>query len=136
MRWQNAIDFCALAAALYLLLRWGREARALRLALAIVALRLSAFVAGQIDLPLTSALLNVAAIVALLALLLIFQPELRRALMRFDVTGRVKSNPRESATAAVSGAAWRLGQARCGALMVIERENAIAELVSPGVELH
>jgi len=136
MRWQTAIDFCALAAALYLLLRWGREARALRVALAIVGLRLAAFLAGQIDLPLTSALLNVAAIVALLALLLIFQPELRRALMRFDIAGRVKPNGRESATAAVSAAAWRLGEARCGALIVIERENAIAELVSPGVELN
>jgi uncharacterized protein (TIGR00159 family) len=134
--WQNAIDFCALVGALYLLLRWSRDARALRLALAIVGIRLGAFAAGQLDLPVTSSLLDIAAIVGLIALVLIFQPELRRALMRFDIAGRVKSSARESVWIAVSRAAWRLADARCGALIVIERENAIGELVSPGVPLH
>jgi diadenylate cyclase len=134
--WRSAIDFCALAVAFYLLLRWSRGARALRLGIAIVGLRVSAFLATQLDLPITSSLLEAASIVALLALILIFQPELRRALMRLDIAGRARSSAVGSAAAAVSAAAWTLARSRCGALMVMERQDAIAELVSPGVTLN
>ena len=134
--WGNAIDFCVLASALYLLLRWSREARALRLALAIVGLRVSAFMAGQLNLPITSTLLEGATIVAILALVLIFQPELRRALMRLDLAGRLRSTGSDSVTSAVSRAAWRMAVAHCGALIVFERHDAIAELVSSGVVLN
>ena len=134
--WRNGIDFCALATALYLLLRWSREARALRLGIAIVGLRVSAFVASQLDLPITSSLVDVATIVAVLALVLIFQPELRRALMRLDIAGRARSGAGGSAAEAVTAAAWTLARARCGALIVIERQDTVAELVSSGVMLN
>src|SRR5262245_13919751 len=134
--WRSVIDFVALATALYLLLRWSREARALRLAIAIVGLRVCAFVASQINLPITSSLLEGATIVALLALVLIFQPELRRALMRFDIAGRLPSTVGKTTAAAISAAAFRMGAARCGALIVVERQDAIAELVSTGVALN
>jgi len=39
LRWQSAVDFTVLAAALYVLLVWGREARALRTFLGVLALR-------------------------------------------------------------------------------------------------
>jgi diadenylate cyclase len=134
--WRTGIDFGALAIAFYLLLRWSRGARALRLGLAIVGLRVTAFLTSQLDLPITSSLLEGASIVALLALVMIFQPELRRALMRLDIAGRARSSATGSAAAAVTTAAWTLGSARCGALMVMERQDAIAELVSPGVTLN
>ena len=134
--WRNAIDFGSLAIAFYLLLRWSRGARALRLGIAIVGLRVTAFLTSQLDLPITSSLLEAASTVALLALVLIFQPELRRALMRLDIAGRARSSATGSAAAAVTTAAWTLGRARCGALIVMERQDAIAELVSPGVTLN
>ncbi len=134
--WRSAIDFCVLTSALYLLLRWSREARALRLALTIVGLRVSAFMAGELNLPITSTLLEGATIVAVLALVLIFQPELRRALMRLDLAGRMRSTGGDSATSAVSRAAWRMAAAHCGALIVLERRDAVTELVSPGVTLN
>ena len=133
--WRNIVDFGALAVAFYLLLRWSRGARALRLGVAIVGLRVTAFLASQLDLPITSSLLEAASIVAVLALVLIFQPELRRALMRLDVAGRVRSSLTDSAATAVTAAAWTLSRARCGALIVMERQDAIAELVSAGVTL-
>ncbi len=134
--WRSAIDFCVLTSALYLLLRWSHEARALRLALAIVGLRVLAFMAGQLNLPITSTLLEGATIVAVLALVLIFQPELRRALMRLDLAGRMRSAGSDSVTSAVSRAAWRMAAAHCGALIVLERHDAITELVSSGVVLN
>ena len=134
--WQSAIDFGALAVALYLLLRWSREARALRLAVAIVALRVGALLAGQFDLPITSWLLDFATVVVLLALVLIFQPELRRALMRLDIAGRTRPGAARPTVAAVGAAAWALARVRCGALIVIERRDAVSELVTPGVPLN
>src|SRR5579872_4467359 len=136
IHWQSVVDFIVLAIALYLLLRWSRQARALRLALSILALRISALVARQFDLVITSWVFDAATIIAFLALLVVFQPELRRALMRFDITGRVAHQAKSSALSAIGTAAWSLAQTRCGALIVIGRKDTIAELVTSGVQLN
>jgi diadenylate cyclase len=133
--WQSVIDFIVLASALYLLLRWSRQARALRLALAILGLRVGALLARQLDLVITSWVLDAATVIALLSLIVVFQPELRRALMRFDISGRGTQTPHGSTLFAVGAAAWSLAQARCGALIVIARKDSLAELVSGGVTL-
>lgn len=36
VRWQSVVDFLVLASAIYLLLRWGKEVRALRIVLGIL----------------------------------------------------------------------------------------------------
>jgi hypothetical protein len=54
IRWQSAADVFVLAVAIYLLLRWSREARALRLALTILALRVAALLTRQLNLNLAS----------------------------------------------------------------------------------
>jgi diadenylate cyclase len=133
IRWQSAVDFLVLVVALYLLLRWSRQARALRLALSILALRVGTLLAQQLDLLLTSWVLDAATIVALLALVIVFQPELRSALTRFDFTGHVARQGPGTAISALGAAAWSLAQARCGALIVIVRKDSLAELVTPGV---
>jgi uncharacterized protein (TIGR00159 family) len=133
--WQSVVDFIVLAWALYLLLRWSRQARALRLALAILGLRVGALLARQLDLVITAWVLDAATIIALLSLVVVFQPELRRALMRFDITGRAGRTANASALSAVSGAAWSLAKERCGALMVLARKDSLAELVTGGVSL-
>ena len=50
VRWQNVVDFVVLVVAIYLLLRWGKEARAFRVSLAIVGLKAAALLARQLDL--------------------------------------------------------------------------------------
>lgn len=134
--WQSAVDFLVLAVALYFLLRWSRQTRALRLALSILALRVAALVATQLDLLITSWVLDAATIITLLALLVVFQPELRRALMRFDISGRPRHRERVSAIGAISTAAWSLARARCGALIVLARKDSLAELMTSGIELN
>jgi diadenylate cyclase len=136
LHWQGIVDLLVLAVAIYLLLRWSREARALRLALSILALRVGSLLARQLDLVITSWVLDAATVVAVLALVVLFQPELRRALMRLDITGRAARPGQATALSAVSAAAWSLGQIRCGALIVIARKDSLAELVTPGVALN
>src|SRR5215470_12076516 len=112
VRWQSAADFVVLALAVYLLLRWSREARALRLALSILALRVAALVASQLDLLITSWVLDAATFVALMILVIAFQPELRRAVMRMDFFGRSSPERRLSIWTAVASAAGALAEAR------------------------
>jgi uncharacterized protein (TIGR00159 family) len=133
IRWQSAVDFFVLAFAIYLLLRWSREARALRVALGILAFRVGSLLARQLGLPITGWVLDGATIVALLSLVVVFQPELRRALMRLDFGGRAGHREEASVVPAVAAAAWSLARQRCGALIVIVQRDAIAELVTTGV---
>jgi uncharacterized protein (TIGR00159 family) len=133
VRWQSAVDFIVLAVAIFLLLRWSREARALRLALTIVALRVGALFTRQLNLLITSSVLDAATIVALLVLVVGFQPELRRAIMRLDLFGRVARAGELPVLAAVAAAASSLARARCGALIVLVQSDAIGELITGGV---
>jgi diadenylate cyclase len=132
---QSTVDFCVLAVAIYLLLRWSREARALRLTLTILAFRVGALLARQLDLLITSWVLDASTIVGLLALVVVFQPELRRALMRLDVTRRRRPRRHVRVVSVVSEAAWSLAGLRCGALIVIARKDSLSELVTTGVVL-
>ena len=136
IHWQSGVDFLVLAVALYLLLQWSRQARAFRLALSILALRVGALLARQLDLLITSWVLDAATVIAGLALLIVFQPELRRALMRLDIRGRVRRDGKESALSAVGTAAWSLAAARCGALIVLTRKDSLLELTTPGITLN
>src|SRR5262245_29215929 len=135
IHWQSAADVLVLATAIYLLLRWSREARALRLALSILALRIAALVASQLDLLITSWVLDAATIVALMILVIAFQPELRRAVMRMDLFGRGAPGQRLSIWTAVASAAGALADTKCGALIVIVQEDSVSELVAGGVML-
>src|SRR5215470_5443533 len=135
IRWQSAADFVVLAIAMYLTLRWSRQARALRLALSILALRVAALLTRQLNLLITSWVLDAATVVALLILVIAFQPELRRAVMRIDFFGRTPPQRQLPVWAAVASAAASLAAAKCGALIVIVQDDSIAELVSGGVTL-
>ena len=93
LRWQSAVDFTVLAVALYVLLVWGREARALRTFLGVLGLRVGDFAARQADLPVTAWVLDTASLVAVVLLLVVFQLEIRRVLARFDVLDRLLRRP-------------------------------------------
>jgi len=138
VRWQSAVDFVVLTAALYTLLRWAQQARALRVALVVVGLHAGALVARHFDLVLTSWVLDGAAILAIVMLLLVFQAELRRFFMRLDslLYWRSHSASRLDETyQSIAQAAFQMAGASVGALIVIVRQNAIAELVSGGIIL-
>src|SRR5262245_21465497 len=135
IHWQSAADVLVLAVAIYLLLRWSREARALRLALSILALRVASLITRQFNLLITTWVLDAATIVALMVLVIAFQPELRRALMRLDLLGRASSQRQLPVWAAVASAAGTLAEAKCCALIVVVQEDAVAELITGGIAL-
>lgn len=75
--------------------------------------------------------------VAAIALIVIFQPELRRGLTRLGETPFLsrKIAPATETVDAVSRAAAMLSKARFGAIMVIERNTPLRELVEGGTTL-
>ena len=80
LRWQSAVDFLGPHDRVLCLLRWAHSTRALRIGLGVVGIHALALLARHFDLVITSWVLDVAAILAVVLLLLIFQPELRRRL--------------------------------------------------------
>lgn len=86
-------------------------------------------------------LINKALPALLVAIPIIFQPELRRALDRVGSTGKILAAPRqitkiEQAIQAVSEAAIPMSQVRQGALIVFERTTGLEEYVETGVRLN
>ncbi len=138
VRWQSVVDFVVLTAALYVLLRWAQQARALRVALVVLGLHAGALVARHLDLVITSWVLDGAAILAIVLLLLVFQAELRRFFMRLDgvLSWRWHGAARLTETyQSLSLAAFHLAGASVGALVVVERTNSVGELVGNGLAL-
>src|ERR1022692_3125508 len=138
VRWQSVVDFVVLTAALYILLRWAQQARALRVALVVLGLHAGALVSRHFDMVLTSWVLDGAAILAIVVLLLVFQAELRRFFMRLDsvLNWRVQAGSSLTETyQSVAHAAFRLAGESLGSLIVVVWRNAVTELVSGGITL-
>ncbi|MGP8247703.1 MAG: diadenylate cyclase [Bryobacteraceae bacterium] len=115
-----------------------RSARALRIALGVVGIHALALLARHLDLVITSWVLDYAAILAVILLLLIFQPELRAAFMRLDSALRYWPRPQSvlsNSNRAIAEATFDLARDRLGALLVIARRDAISELLDGGVRL-
>lgn len=138
-RWQDFVDFGVLAGALYFLISWARQARALRIVFGIVILHAAAIFARRFDLSITSWVLEGAAFVAVAMLVLVFQPELRRALTRLDSRVRFWNRSRAvqaQVDGALAGGAFRLAAGRTGALIVVAGRDAFDELVDAGTSLN
>jgi uncharacterized protein (TIGR00159 family) len=97
-----------------------------------------ALLARRLDLVVTSWVLDAAAILAILVLLLIFQPEHRRAFMRLDSALKRWSRPAvvgHQTAHAIANAAFALARCHLGALLVITRRDSIGELIEGGVAI-
>ena len=137
------VDIGITALLIYWLFSLIRGTRAVRLVIGVSVLVVVYALAVAFDLRLLTQILQTGAVVGLFALVVIFQPELRRALERI---GRVGSfgwllTPAETRTVAhVSGevarAAAELSAAGQGALMVLERETGLEDVVETGVMIH
>ncbi|MGZ6314934.1 MAG: diadenylate cyclase, partial [Candidatus Limnocylindrales bacterium] len=137
------VDIAITALLIYWLFSLIRGTRAVRLVIGVCFLFLVYGAARTFQLKLLTVILQTGAYVGLFALVVVFQPELRRAL---DRIGRLGSlgwliSPAEQSTAAhvageVASAAERLSREGHGALIVIERETGLQEIAENGVMLH
>jgi diadenylate cyclase len=137
------VDIGITALLIYWLFKLIRGTRAVRLVIGVSVLVLVYGLAVAFDLRLLTQILQAGAVVGLFALVVIFQPELRRALERI---GRVGSfgwllSPAESRVAAhvsteVARASAALSAEGQGALIVLQRETGLEEFAETGVMIH
>jgi diadenylate cyclase len=136
----SVLDILLVTAVIYsvlILIRGTRAVQVLRgfLGLALIIALLSAL----IDLPAFSWLVGNTLPTLLLALPVIFQPELRRALERLGRTGSYlrlfRRNQENPVVTALKPACLRLSQRRHGAIIVFERDTGLQEYIDTGIKL-
>jgi diadenylate cyclase len=137
------LDIAITAFFIYWLFSLIRGTRAVTLVIGVTILFGAYALAQWLHLRMVLQLLQAGAVVGLFALVVVFQPELRRALERIGrvgAIGRVFAPPAhrrtEHVAAEVSKAAWLMSRERHGALIVIERETGLEEIAETGVMLH
>ena len=138
----DVIDILLVAVVFYLLFSWAQGTQAVQLLRGMVLVILVAFLTSQI-LPFKGFrwLINAALPALLIAIPVIFQPELRRALERLGRTGsfltrRSQEERIEGMVDEVARAAHRLSGRRHGALIVFERETGLQEFIERGVPIN
>jgi diadenylate cyclase len=143
VRLSTLVDIAITAVLIYWLFSLIRGTRAVRLVIGVSVLFVVYAAARAFELRLLSEILQTGAVVGLFALVVVFQPELRRALERI---GRVGSlawllSPTEQRAAErigqiVARAAAVLSREGHGALIVLERETGLEEIAETGVMIH
>ena len=133
----SIIDILLVSIVVYWIFILLRGTRAVRIVIGLTILYLVYLVAQALDLRLLSTLLQTGAVVGLFAIVVVFQPELRRALEqigrfgsfnRFFVSSDV--SVAERVAREISRAARLLAGSRHGALIVLERETGLSDLAA------
>jgi diadenylate cyclase len=133
----SILDIVVVAVLIYWLFVLIRGTRAVRILIGLSLVALLYLAAQALDLVLLSTLLQAGAVVGLFAVVVVFQPELRRGLEQIGRMGSlnrlfVSSEVSAADTVAreVSRAARLLAGSRHGALIVIERETGLHDLTA------
>jgi diadenylate cyclase len=139
----DIVDMAVIAYITYRLFMLIRETRAEQLIKGIIVLVFATWVSGFFRLYTVNWLLRNTMTVGVIALLIVFQPELRRALEILGRGGILFGKPqnefldRETRMLIdeITLAVQSLAKKRTGALIVLERETGIGEFVETGVTL-
>lgn len=136
--WRAAVDILLIAAAIYYLLTLLRGTSAVQIAGAIVLLLLLYRVARWARLEMTEWLLATLLTYFAIAMLILFQPEIRRGLARVGLSPLWKRFFAQNLAGAYDDvllAVRYFAQSRIGALIVIERKTGLRTYLESGVPL-
>ncbi len=143
IRIQDILDIAIIAYIIYKCIGFFRETRAGQLIKGLVILLIVWLVAGWLDLVTLKWLLYKIFDSAIIVAIILFQPELRRALERM---GRSKigtfgkagsqSEDTEHTITAICKAAGVMQEQKIGALIVYERSTQLGEIISTGTEIN
>jgi len=140
--WRDAVDVLVVAFLLYQLLKLIRGTQAVQLLLGVGVLFFLGFVASQLHLRMLDWLFTNGSQAILLALIVLFQPELRRALDQVGRLSRVRALVGHHGSVEIARvvdevirAAGSLQERRTGALIVFERETGLENVAITGVRV-
>lgn len=139
----DVIDILIVAFVVYKVLGFIRETRAEQLIKGLLILVAATFLADAFDLYTISWILNGTLTLGVIALVIVFQPELRRGLEYVGRSKIVKSPfgqfDKEKAKLIVSSftkAIDEFSKCKTGALIVVERETALSDVAETGTTLN
>ncbi len=139
---RHIVDVAIVAYALYKLMLLIRETRAEQVLKGLAILLFATWMSNILNLSTVHMILRNTAQLGVIALLIVFQPELRRALEQigrgriFDKVMFTQND--EDVTEVIEnivGAVQNLSSSRTGALIVIERKTGLNDVVETGVRL-
>ena len=132
------IEIILIATALNYLLSFFWNTRAMDLVLGLVAFLALFVLSSVLRFPVLQKLMFNVVNVAMLAILIIFQPELRIALSKLSMKGRRdrEVSDFDRFLESISFSIYRLSERRIGALVVLENQDALEEWAQGGVALN
>lgn len=142
--WLGVLDLLLVTAIFFFILRWLRDTQALVLLRGVFLLiALISLLTSLEVLPAFSWLMRTTLPALLLAIPVIFAPEIRRALERLGRAGAILNSSRASsasveiheAISAVVNATSRLSDRQHGALIVLQRLDSLDEYIRTGVRM-
>ena len=145
----DILDILLLGIIIYLAFRWLRGSSAMSIFVAIVSLYIIRVVVGAFDMRLMTAIMDMILDVGVLAIIVIFQPEIRKFLIRLgnrymnNAKGRAlidkilgrKGTQNMSVSEEVNDiteACRRMSEDKTGALIVIAHKNPLEEVINTG----
>ncbi len=138
----SILDIVVVAFLFYRFLLLIRGTRAVQLIKGIVVLVIAFAVSRWLDLRTIGWLLDKAGLALFVTIPIVFQPELRRALEQLGrgklfVRSTAYLNPEDlnKLIEEIVGAVGQLSRDRTGALIVLERETGLAEIVETGIQV-
>lgn len=146
MTLKNILEIVIIAFVVYEVLVWIKNTRAWTLLKGILFICAFALAAAVLELDTILWLLGKVSYIAITALLIIFQPELRRALEQLgsknvltglfaNDDGKVKETFSEKTINELTRACFEMGKVKTGALMVIEMETSLSDVERTGIEV-
>ena len=146
--WIDILDILMVAAIIYLVFRWIRGSTALNIFLSIILVVLVRVLAEALGMKMISSLLGTLIDMGAVALVIIFQPEVRRFL---GSLGRKAGDTLEERTflrrifpslkgrgvdtravREITEACREMSAQKCGALILIQRKNSLEDIIATG----
>lgn len=143
----DILDILMVAIIIFLLFRWFRGSSAMNIFIAVILLYLVKIVASALNMTLMSGIMSTVLDVGVIALIVIFQPEIRYFLIKlgsrygvggsgwklFDrLFGRKGSKLGSESTDALVEAARAMSEQKTGALIVIARQDSLQHIIETG----
>ena len=139
----NILDILFVAFVIFALIRFIRDRRASKLAIGVLIIIGVVFISGIFRLKATYFIFSNIVQVGIIALLILFQPELRSALEKFggisfvkNITETRASLSKHNVIVDICDAVTQLSLERTGALIVIERNTPLGDIIDRGTALN
>ncbi len=140
LRITDVIDIAVVAFVIYHGIKLIRETRASQLIKGIIVLVLIMYVSEVLKLNSINFILENTLQIGLIAVLIIFQPELRRTLEKVGNASvrkliKINDDTEETYTDEICSAVSKLASSKTGALILIERSTKLGDIIASGTEI-